>query len=166
MWIEKICELRRFHCLRCLHCLHCHAGGSRAKKHACQCSRRVHAFNVCMRKARVHMYTLTHANLEYYCTQSSWSASEYQTLIKLAAYTDEKLKSIDEYYSTRDFAACNLTRLPAHNKVQLLRRLLDIFTRDLPARPWRHMIWLWSRLCMTRTKESRRRMRYGTQMSK
>ena len=52
--------------------------------------------------------------------------------INLAAYTDEKLKSIDEYYSTRDFAACNLTRLPAHNKVQLLRRLLDIFNRDLP----------------------------------
>ena len=52
--------------------------------------------------------------------------------IKLAAYTEEKLKSIDEYYSTRDFAACNLTRLPAHNKVQLLRRLLDIFNRDLP----------------------------------
>ena len=53
-------------------------------------------------------------------------------MIKLAAYTDEKLKSIDEYYSTRDFAACNLTRLPAHNKVQLLRRLLDIFNSDLP----------------------------------
>ena len=52
--------------------------------------------------------------------------------IKLAAYTEEKLKSIDEYYSTKDFAACNLTRLPANNKVQLYRRLLDIFNRDLP----------------------------------
>jgi len=52
--------------------------------------------------------------------------------IRYAAYTNERLSSIDEASSTRDFDVCNLTRLPVCNKVQLLRRLLDIFNCELP----------------------------------
>ena len=83
---------------------------------------------------RIHRFVSENPNEREICLEIFVAPKAVDQLrnLKLAAYTDEKLKSIDEYYSTRDFAACNLTRLPAHNKVQLLRRLLDIFNSDLP----------------------------------
>ena len=85
-------------------------------------------------RERIHRFVSENPNEREICLEIFVEPKAVDQLrnIKLTAYTEEKLESIDEYYSTKDFAVCNFTRLPANNKVQLLRRLLDIFNRDLP----------------------------------
>ena len=63
---------------------------------------------------RIHHFVSENPNEREICLEIFVEPKAVDQLrnIKLAAYTEEKLKSIDEYYSTRDFAACNLTRLP------------------------------------------------------
>ena len=119
---------------------------------------------------RIHRFVSENPNEREICLEIFVEPKAVDQLrnMKLAAYTEEKLKSIDEYYSTRDFAACNLTRLPAHNKVQLLKRLLDVFNRDLPptCTPLKAYDLTLKQACMTRTKESLCRMRYGSLIHK
>ena len=83
---------------------------------------------------RIHEFISEHPNERQACLEVFTEPHGVSHLrnIRYAVYTDEKLSSIDKAYSTTDFDVCNLTRLPAINKAQLLRRLLDVFNCGRP----------------------------------